>query len=138
MIKIALFTIVFLALPSSVFAESSANVEINNQISASSNSSSTSTCKTSITTETNGKVTHYESDKCGNVSAKTENGETEIKENGVVVSGSNSNNPTKEPTVSSTAKPTEKPDDDEESKEANKNIFNAVENLLKKIFSIFD
>ncbi len=131
MIKTALLTLVLLASPAPVFAASEAHVNINNNVSGDSTSNVSS--RTDITVETDGNTTRYTSDEPGTIEINSINGVTEIKKNGTVVSGNNSNSPTKEPTASPTAKPTQKPD---ENNNQNKNIFEVFEDVFKKLFSL--
>ena len=135
MIKTILFLTVFTILTSSTaFAESSATVEIHNNLNTNStNSNSTTKSHTDITVETNGKVTHYESDEPGSVSVKSVNGESEIKVNGVSVSS-----PPKEPTSSPTTETSQSPTptinkEIEEVKEKANQIEEMINDLKEKI-----
>lgn len=127
----ALFALVFLISASAVFAESKATVKVNNDISGSSNSTVKS--NTNIRVETNGEVTTYSSDEPGNIEVNSVNGVSEIKVNGQVVSQSPiQTNATKTPT------PTDEPEeDDENNKEKARGIIDQIEDLLKKLFSLF-
>lgn len=92
--------------------------------------------KTDIRVETNGNVTTYSSDKAGNIEVKAENDKSEIKVDGKVVSGNNSNT---ESTPSITPKPTEKPEKKAENED--KGFFEILKekfSFLGVIFSIFD
>lgn len=129
MIKTGLLILTFLVFAAPVQAESRASVKINNNVDSSSDSTVNS--QTDISVETNGQKTTYTSDEPGNIEVNSVNGVSEIKVDGNVVSGNNSNNPTGEPTASPTAKPSQEPDEDNE----NKNILEVFENLFKKIFS---
>ena len=65
-----------------VFAESSANVEINNDFNSTSvNSSSSINSKTDIRIESNGKVQEYHSDKPESVTLESEDGSVKINVN---------------------------------------------------------
>lgn len=112
------------------FAESSANVKINNNVSGSSTSNATS--QTNITVETNGKTTTYFSDKPENIEIKSVNGVSEIKVNGQVVSQS----PT-QTSATKTPTPKDEPedeDDKEKAEEKARGIFDQIEDLLKSLF----
>src|SRR3989344_1110452 len=102
------------------FAESSANVKINNNVSGSSTSNVQS--HTNITVETNGKTTTYFSDKPENIEVKSVNGVSEIKVNVELISQSpTQTSATKAPT------PTDEPQDDESNKEKARGIFDHIE-----------
>src|SRR3989344_5189623 len=88
------------------FAESSANVKINNNVSGSSTSNVQS--HTNISVETNGQTTTYSSDKPENIEVKSVNGVSEIRVNGELVSQSPTQTATKTPTQ------TDEPEDEEE------------------------
>ena len=139
MIKVLVYIFsasIFLAFSTSTYAQSFAHVEINNNVGSSSNSKSKTTTYTDITVETNGKVTHYESDKPGSVSVKSVNGDSEIKVDGQTVSGSPTNDPqiTKEPSL--TPNPTiDKKLTDEQNEQLNQ-VEKILENAKEKITSL--
>ncbi len=87
---------------------SSSSVEIHNNVSSSQSTTTSSTSHTKVSVETNGVTTSYESDKGGDVSVNSENGKTEIKENGVVVSG-NSDDSSTSPTPNISKAPSATP-----------------------------
>lgn len=133
MIKTALFVLTFLISSSPAFAESRATVKVNNNVSGSSTANMES--YTNITVETDGNTTRYTTNESGSVEVNSVNGVTEIKKDGSVVTGNESNNPTSEPTASPTAKPSQKPDQNNNNQ--NRNIFEVFEDLFKKVFSFF-
>lgn len=146
MIKIPLSLLLFLFFTVPAFAESSSNVEINNRVNINSDSSSKTNCQTKIRAETNGKVIDYESDDCGDISAKTVNGHSEIKVNGevIVITGTTQN-----PNTSGTPTPTINEDKDNdkindnleksiEFVEEKKSLIETIEDLVRKVFSVFD
>ena len=134
MIITALFVLTFLITASPVFAESQSDVKIkvNNNVSG---SSANTKSYTNITVETDGNTTSYTTNESGSIEVNSVNGVTEIKKDGNVVTGNESNNPTSEPTASPTAKPSQEPDQDNNNQ--NKNIFEVFEDLFKKVFSFF-
>ncbi len=125
-----IFSISIIFTPNAL-AISSANVDIHNNVNSSSNSTSQTTSHTDITVETNGKVTHYESDKPGDVSVKSENGESEIKVNGVSVSSAPKNT-SPSSTDSNSPTMTSKPTPINEAKEIEEKT-NQVENLIEEV-----
>ena len=127
--KSALLAIIFLISPITAFAKSESSVNVTNEVHSSSDSNATT--ETNITVETNGRVTHYSSDKPGNVQINSVNGESEIKVNGVVVSGTPTSETNQTPTASPSPKPTTIPVDNNN---GSKNIFNVIEELFKKLF----
>jgi len=137
---LTIFSLSVIFIPT-VFAET-ASVEIYNNVNTSSNNSTSKTeSHTDITVETNGKVTRYESDKPGSVSVKSVNGESEIKVNGVSVSGTPKNLDDSSANIS-TPKPTDKLDENEdkvnlEEKEIEKKT-NQIEKLMDEIKAKFD
>ncbi|GEM_PF-3543895 len=131
MIKTTLLILTFLVFATPVQAKNIASIKINNNVSSSSDSTVNS--QTDISIDTNGQKTTYSSDKAQDIEVKSVNGVSEIKVDGNIVSGNNSNSPTIGPTASPTAKPTQKPD---ENSNQNKNIFEVFEDLFKKIFSL--
>lgn len=131
MIKTTLLVLTFFVFATPVQAESIASVKINNNINSSSDSTVNS--QTDISIETNGQQTTYSSDKAQDIEVKSVNGVSEIKVDGNIVSGNNSNNPTTGPTASPTARPSQKPDGNGDG-DQNKNIFEVFGDLFKKIF----
>ena len=97
-----LFFLLFLAFPISNSYASSASVNVEQNVNSSSTSNSSVNSYTNIRVETDGKVTNYSTNEPGKVEVKSENGETEIKVNGQIVT------PSIAKEISSpTAKPTE-------------------------------
>lgn len=131
MFKLLLILSLFFICVDSVNAESKVNVKVNNNVSSSTDSMSST--NTNIRIEENGKITTYSSNKGENVEIKSENGVSEIKVNGLTVSPS-PNQQIDEQTVNPTTKPIVKP---ENNKPNNKNIFDFFENLFRKIFLLF-
>lgn len=126
-----------------MYATSSASVEIHNNVNSSSTSNSNVSSKTNITVETNGQVTHYESDKPGSVSVKSVNGESEIKVDGQTVTNTPQNTsatPTKD--ISQTPSPTPKLNE-EQKKQLNQieivfdEIKEKISSLQEKLSSLF-
>ena len=109
-------------------AQSSANVNINNSFSSSSQSETN--VKTDIKVETNGHVTTYSSDKPENIEVKSEDGKSEIKVDGRIVSDDSALSST--PSVS----PTEKLGNETDNKNGGKNFFDVIEDFLNKVFSL--
>ncbi|MBI2621045.1 MAG: hypothetical protein HYW63_00170 [Candidatus Levybacteria bacterium] len=124
--KTALFLILFLFIVPPAFAESKASVKIKNNVSSSSISEVKSS--TDIRIETNGNVTSYSTKEPGNIEINANNGSSEIKVNGNVVS-QNSASPT------ATKSPTPTPSDENRQND-NKNIFEFFESLFKIFFSL--
>lgn len=137
MIKVLLLTFsASVLIVSPAFAQSSAHVEVNNNVNSSSNSNSTTTTRTDITIETNGKVTHYESDKPGSVSVKSVNGESEIKVDGKTVLGSPTNDPELSKQPSLTPTPTIEKELTDEQKEQLNQVEKVLEDIKEKITSL--
>lgn len=126
--KSALLILAFLILATPTFAESTVDVRVKNNVNPSSNSTVNS--NTDITVETNGKVTNYSSNKPVDVEIKSVNGQTEIKENGVVISKSPKAQASTTPTL------TPQPKDEDENGKDQKNIFDIFKDLFKTIFSL--
>ena len=120
--------ILFLIFAQTAYAESSASVKINNNVS--SNSQSESSIKTDIRVETNGHVTTYSSEEAEDIEIKAENDQSVIKVNGKTVSGGS---PTG--TATPTAQPTDEPEDNK-TEEDNENIFDIIEDIFNKVFSL--
>ncbi|MEK9176289.1 MAG: hypothetical protein AAB520_02480 [Patescibacteria group bacterium] len=142
MIKKVIMAGIFFVFATPSYGASSANVNVENNVSSNSNSSSQVSSHTNITVETDGNVTHYESDEGGKIEVKAENGKSEIKVNGVTVSGSptKSNSPTG---ITQTPQPTNEDEVNEDEQKINENEFTEriIEQLkrpieiIKKIFS---
>lgn len=122
--KSAILIVAFLLFAPQAFAESTARVKVNNNVSGS--STSTVKSETNIRVETNGEVTTYSSDKPENIEVNSVNGQTV----------SSPAKPTSEPSATPTA--TSVPHQDEENDSDQKNIFNILGEIFKKIFSVFD
>lgn len=117
--KKILLLLAFFALAPEVYAKTTTTVKVNNDVSISDNN--TSTVKNDITIETNGKVTHYSSDKSENIEISSVDGVSEIKVNGENVSPT----PAKEPGNN------EKKDKQETNA---KNLLERLEEIVKKLF----
>ncbi len=143
MIKTALLGLLLLLIATPAYAESTVNVNVKTDVDSSSNSTVES--NTDITVETNGKKTNYTSDKPGNIEVNAVNDEHTVKVNGQVikVNGSNQN-----PTTSGTPTPTINDDKNNnkindnleksiEFVEDEKNLIETLEDLVKKVFSVF-
>lgn len=127
-----LSTLIPLIIAPSAFATSSASVEIHNNVNANSSSNSQVTSHTNVTVETNGNVTHYESDKPNeNVQVQAVNGETTVKVNGSAITTF----PSKEPVATITAKPMERVTPVISPETKFKQIFEQKLNFFKKFFS---
>lgn len=126
--KKIIFLFAFIALAPQAYAKTTTTVKVNNNVSTSGNN--TSTVENDITIETNGKVTHYSSDKPENIEIKSEDGVSEIKVNGEKVTpGINDN----EVSVSPTS--TDEPEDDNENEQDDdKNLLERLGKIIKKLF----
>lgn len=136
---LSLLTPLFIVTPA--FAESSVSSVVENHVNASnsnSGSSSNVTSHTSITTETNGKVTHYESDQPNQkVEVKAVNGESTIKVDGEAVTGSPTKEDiSKEPSAAVSVHPTLSNQQKEEVKENLNQIQIVLETIKAKINSL--
>ncbi len=86
--KKLLLGLIFLLIPSSAYASTTSSTVINNVSASSTNSDSQMSSHTEITTETDGKVTHYESDEPNkSIHVESTNGTSKIEVNGEEVSG---------------------------------------------------
>lgn len=133
MIKLIVLAIFLVFLPiSKALAESSASVNINNNINSSSTNNSEFKSRTEITVETDGEVTHYESDQPGNVTVKSINGKSEITVDDEKVTP----NPTKTSEEKQTPAPTITPTVSKEIEEEIKGIRTIIEDLKEKITSL--
>lgn len=135
MLKKIILTSLFFVFASPTLAASSASVNVENNVSTNSNSSSQTTTHTDITVETDGNVSHYESSEPGKIEVKSENGTSEIKVNGEIVSGS-PHSPTSEPTNKPSHSPTPTPNDNDNSEK--QGILGFFQDVVNKIFSLFD
>ena len=143
MFKTALLGLLFLLIVPTAFAESNVNVNVKTDVTSSSNSDIDS--QTDITVETNGKKTNYTSNEPGDIEVKAENDNHTIKVNGQViqVNGSAQN-----PNTSQTSTPAINEDKDNDTINDNleksieffeeeKGLIEAIEDLFKKVFSVF-
>lgn len=113
------------------FAESSANVRVNNNVSGSSTSNVQS--HTNISVETNGQTTAYTSNKPENIEVKSVNGVSEIRINGELISQSPTQTATKTPTPTDEQ---DKENEEENVKEEARGIIDQIEELINKLFSL--
>jgi len=123
-------TIIFFV-PSATYAQSSANIKVENSVESSSQNETN--VKTDIRVETNGNVTTYSSDKPENIEINAVNGQSEIKVNGQVLSGEESLS-TKSPSIKSAVEPEDIESKKEEVK--NKNIIEVIGDVIKGLFSL--
>lgn len=129
--KKLIFGLMFLVLPTSAYASSASSTVINNVNTTSTNSNSQVSSHTEITTETNGKVTHYTSDEPNKtIHVESNNGQSNIEVNGNKVEGDNS---TVTPTQTSTPMPTQA---EENSQMKSENFLQKLFDQLKKPFEI--
>lgn len=133
MLNKAVVPILLLILVPSAYASTYSNVKVYNSVGSNTNSTSQVTTKTNITTETNGQVTHYESDQPGDVEVKSENGNSTIKVNGQEVSTTQTKN--QSPTPSSIS-PENKESTSEERKQLN-DFRKIILEQFKRPFRIF-
>lgn len=143
MIKTALLGLLFLLIATPAYAETRANVNIVNNVNSPSSSDSKTT--TDITVETNGKVTNYKSEEPGSIEVNAVNDEHTIKVNGQVMQvTSNPSNPN----TSQTPTPTINEDKDNDNindeleksmefVEEQKSLIKTLEDLVRKVFSVF-
>lgn len=142
MIKTALLGLLFLLIATPAYAESRVNVNVNNN--ANSTSQEDINSHTNITVETNGKKTNYTSDTAGNIEVNAVNDEHTIKVNGQVIQVTGSSNPN----TSGTPTPTINEDKDNDNindkleksiefVEEEKSLIKEIEDLIKKVFSVF-
>ncbi len=125
--KVAIFAVLLLTFtPQIASAQSSATVEVNNNVSSISNTDTE--VKTNIRVETNGKVTEYSSHKSQDVKIKVEDGKSEIKVDGEQVLGDESTS-TNSPTLI-----VEKEKEDLEKED--KNIIEVIQSVIKGLFSL--
>ncbi len=142
MFKTALLGLLFLLIATPAYAESRVNVNVNNN--ANSTSEEDMNSYTDITVETNGKKTNYTSDTPGNIEVNAVNDEHTIKVNGQVIQVSGSSNPT------TSGKPTPTINEDKDNDNINdkleksiefveeeKSLIKEIEDLIKKVFSVF-
>lgn len=142
MIKTALLGLLLLLIATPAYAESRVNVNVNNNANSSNDSDLKS--HTDITVETNGKKTNYTSDSPGSIEVNAVNDEHTIKVNGQVIQITGSSNPT----TSGTPTPTINEDMDNDNindkleksieiVEEEKSLIKEIEDLIKKVFSVF-
>lgn len=116
--KKILLLLAFFALAPEAYAKTTTTVKVNSDVSTSDNN--TSTVKNDITIETNGKVTHYSSEKSEDIEISSVDGVSEIKVNGEDISPT----PTKEPV-----------DNERNEQETNaKNLLERLGEIIKKLF----
>lgn len=143
MIKAALLGLLFLLIVPPAYAETRADVNVINNVNSPSSSNSKTT--TNIIVETNGKRTNYTSNEPGNIEVKAENDNHTIKVNGQVIQVTSSN---QIPNTSQTPTPTIDEDKDNDNindnleksiefVEEEKSFIEAIEDLVKKVFSVF-
>ncbi len=143
MIKTALLGLLFLLIATPAYAESRANVNIVNNVNSPSSSDSKTT--TDITVETNGRKTNYTSDKPGNIEVNAVNDKHTIKVNGQVIQVTSS---PQNPNTSQTPTPTIDEDKDNDNindnleksiefVEEEKSFIETIEDLVRKVFSVF-
>lgn len=143
MIKSALLGLLFLLIATPAYAESKVNVNVNTDVDSTSNSKIDS--QTDITVETNGKKTNYTSDQPGNIEVKAENDNHTVKVNGEVIQVGGS---TQNPNTSGTPTPTINEDKNNNNINDNleksiefvdeeKSLIEALQDLVKKVFSVF-
>ena len=102
--------ITFLFITPQVFAESSASVEVNNNINSSSTSQSSIDSHTDITVEVDGEVTTYSSDEPNQkIEVKASDGQSSIKVDGVEKSDSSNSEEINSPTPTDKLSPTPTP-----------------------------
>lgn len=143
MIKTALLGLLLLLIATPAYAESTVNVNVKTDIDSSSNSTIES--NTDITVETNGKKTNYTSDKPGNIEVNAVNDEHTVKVNGQIiqVNGSDQNSNTSgtpTPTINEDKNYNKINDNLEKSiefVEEEKSLIETLEDLVKKVFSVF-
>jgi len=134
---IPIIVLFFIIITSNAYAESSASVEINNNIYSTSTSNSNIENKTNIRVETNGNVTEYSSDEPNQkIEVKSVNGESSIKVDGEEVTESeNETKITATPTPTRTAPNGETANEELNTENAIIKFINKPLDFIKKFFS---
>lgn len=134
-ILIIFILLTFIIIPRA-FAQSSASVEVNNNINSDSTSQSSVNSHTDITVEVDGEVTKYSSDEPNQkIEVKASDGQSSIKVDGVEKSDSSNTEISKTPTPTDKLAPTPTPAPDS-IKEVILEKFNFIEKFVSFLDSL--